>query len=226
MRGRLGQHGLSHMLPAREGQLGESRWRAQTLSPAPIFSPVQGWMGEIPDRLSLFCKVGAPSALTRQVSSRRSPTRASSRTGSSARRDEPKSIWEVMGRQKDVQYASRDDVQIARQKQLHQLRRVIRQLAKRLPASQRDSTGCRELAAYGCGTTMHIVRLLAPALASENLLKDIDFSSGGIRDRWEAGRRDALQMIERAPWSDPIDPLEGVVVHELSARTEREVRET
>jgi NTE family protein len=131
-----------------------------------------------------------------------------------------------MGRQKDVQYASRDDAHIVRQKQLHQLRHVIRQLAKQLPAPQRDRTDCRKLAAYGCGTTMHIVRLLAPSLASEDLFKDIDFSSGGIRDRWDAGVSDALQMIQRAPWNDPVDALEGVVVHELSARTESEVRET
>jgi NTE family protein len=140
--------------------------------------------------------------------------------------DEPNSIWEVMGRQKDVQYASRDDAHIARQKQLHQLRHVIRELAKQLPAPQRGSTGCRDLAAYGCGTTFHIVRLLAPSLASEDFFKDIDFSSAGIRDRWEAGARDTLQMIERTPWNDPVDPLEGVVVHELSARTGMEVRET
>ena len=33
-------------------------------------------------------------------------------------------------------------------------------------------------------------------------------------------------MIERAPWNEPADALEGVVVHELSARTGMEVRET
>ena len=48
---------------------------------------------------------------------------------------EPKSIWEVMGRQKDIQYASRADSHIARQKELHHLRHVIRELAKRLPES-------------------------------------------------------------------------------------------
>lgn len=140
--------------------------------------------------------------------------------------EEPKSIWEVMGRQKDVQYASRDDTHIARQKQLHQLRHVIRQLAEQLPAARRNGTVGRQLAAYGCGTTMHICRLLAPSLASEDFFKDIDFSSSGIRDRWEAGGRDARLMIERAPWNDPVDPLDGVVVHELSARTGRNIRAT
>jgi NTE family protein len=67
---------------------------------------------------------------------------------------------------------------------------------------------------------MHVVRLLAPALASEDYWKDIDFSAAGIRARWQAGLDDARRMIERAPWKAPVDPMEGVVVHELSARTE------
>lgn len=138
---------------------------------------------------------------------------------------EPKSIWEVMGRQKDIQYASRADTHIARQKQLHQLRHVIRELVKLLPESKRESASCRDLAAYGCGTTMHVVRLLAPALDTEDFFKDIDFSSAGIRERWEAGLRDAQQMIARAPWNEPVDTLEGVVVHELSARAGMTVRE-
>lgn len=139
---------------------------------------------------------------------------------------EPNSLWEVMGRQKDVQYASRDDAHILRQKQLHQLRHVIRQLAAQLPASRRDSIGCRQLAAYGCGTTMHICRLLAPSLTSEDFFKDIDFSRTGIRDRWQAGVRDAQRMMDRAPWDDPVDPLGGVIVHELSARTGSGVQDT
>jgi hypothetical protein len=32
-------------------------------------------------------------------------------------------------------------------------------------------------------------------------------------------------MIASAPWSNPVDALEGVVVHELSARTGMTVRE-
>jgi len=139
---------------------------------------------------------------------------------------EPESIWEVMGRQKDIQYASRADSHIARQKQIHRLRHVIRELAGRLPKEQENSPECRELASWGCGTTMHVVRLLAPTLDSEDYLKDIDFSPAGIRARWQAGRADTLRMIERAPWEAEVDPMEGVVVHELSARTHMQIEET
>ena len=136
---------------------------------------------------------------------------------------EPGSIWEVMGRQKDIQYASRADSHIAKQKQIHRLRHVIREIAARLPAEERDSVQCRELASWGCGTTMHVVRLLAPMLDSEDYFKDIDFSRAGIQARWQAGIDDTQRMIERAPWEAEVDPMEGVVVHELSVRTGMQV---
>ncbi len=132
---------------------------------------------------------------------------------------EPESLWQVLGRQKDIQYASRADSHIAQQKKIHHMRRVIRELVKSLPEEKRETPECRELAAWGCHTTMHVVRLLAPALASEDYWKDIDFSAEGIGARWQAGLDDARRMIERAPWQAPVDPMEGVVVHELSART-------
>lgn len=137
---------------------------------------------------------------------------------------EPESIWQVMGRQKDIQYASRADSHIARQKQIHRLRHVIRELEKNLTPERREQ--CKDLASWGCGTTMHVVRLLAPTLASEDYLKDIDFSPAGIRARWQAGLADTQRMIERAPWQAEVDPMEGVVVHELSARTGAEIKQT
>jgi NTE family protein len=130
---------------------------------------------------------------------------------------EPESLWQVMARQKDIQYASRADSHIARQKQIHHLRHVIRELAGHLPIDKQDE--CQPLAAWGCATTMHVVRLLAPALEGEDFTKDLDFSPAGIRFRREAGHADTRRMLQRAPWAAPVDPMEGVIVHELSART-------
>ena len=132
-----------------------------------------------------------------------------------AQGEEPESIWQVMGRQKDIQFASRADSHIARQQQIHHLRHVIRELARRLPAGERQSAEVRELAAWGCDTTMHVLRLLAPSLDGEDQLKDIDFTPAGIRARWQAGYADTLRMIDRQPWTAAVDPMEGVVVHEL-----------
>src|SRR5438270_6096210 len=51
--------------------------------------------------------------------------------------DEPDTIWRVMGRQKDIQFASRADSHIERQRQIHRLRHVIRELGRQLPAGKR-----------------------------------------------------------------------------------------
>jgi len=126
---------------------------------------------------------------------------------------EPDSIWEVMARHKDIQFASRADSHILRQKQLHRLRHVIRELSQELPAGKRSEAHCKELAAWGCSTTMHVAHLVAPRLDDEDSTKDIDFSPAGVRARREAGFADTLRMIERAPWTAATDPIEGVIEH-------------
>ena len=127
---------------------------------------------------------------------------------------EPSSVWQVMGRAKDIQYASRAKSHIARQKQIHHLRHIIRELASRLPEKARVSAEIRELAAWGCGTTMHVARLNAPNLDGEDHTKDIDFTPDGIRARRQAGFADTQRMLARAPWTAAVDPTEGVVIHE------------
>src|SRR6266571_9211939 len=113
---------------------------------------------------------------------------------------EPETLWQVSGRQKDIQYASRAKSHIARQKQIHHLRHIIRELAKHVPTKTRTSPVVKELASWGCGTTMHVTRLVAPRIDREDQLKDIDFSPSGIRARREAGYTAARRIIQRAPW--------------------------
>jgi len=131
---------------------------------------------------------------------------------------EPDSIWQVLGRQKDIQYASRAANHLARQKQIHRLRHVVSQLADHVPLELRNSPEVQELSAWGCRTTMHVVRLLAPRLMNEDHTKDIDFTTHGIHARWEAGYVDAKDAIAQAPWTREIDPVEGVFLHDHESR--------
>jgi NTE family protein len=127
---------------------------------------------------------------------------------------EPETMWEVMHRQKDIQYSSRVATHIARQMQSHRLRHVITELLPYIPEEVRNTDTVRELAGWGCLTRMHVVRLLAPRLANEDHTKDVDFSPTGIRKRWEAGHADTLRAMERKPWQGEFDPLDGVILHE------------
>lgn len=131
--------------------------------------------------------------------------------------DEPESIWQVMNRQKDIQYASRAASHIKRQRQLHRLRHVIEQIADKVPADAPYAADVDALRAYGCQTRMHVLRLLAPQLDDEDHTKDVDFSPRGIAARWQAGYDHTRKTIELGQWREPVDPLEGFVLHETLA---------
>ena len=129
---------------------------------------------------------------------------------------EPETIWEVLHRQKDIQYSSRVANHIARQLYVHRLRHVIRRLIDHIPEPARSSELIRDLAEYGCTTRMHVIRLLAPRLGGEDHTKDIDFSPAGIRNRWNAGYIAAQRAIQQTPWQGEFSPLDGVVLHEVT----------
>jgi NTE family protein len=136
---------------------------------------------------------------------------------------EPETLWQVMGRQKDIQYASRNRSHIARQKQIHHLRHIIGEISKHVPEKSRESPEVRELASWGCKTTMHVVRLVAPKLDGEDHTKDIDFTPWGIKSRWQAGYADTKRMLDTAPWRAPVDPIEGVIIHDDPSRVTTEL---
>jgi NTE family protein len=133
---------------------------------------------------------------------------------------EPQSVWEVMTRHKDIQFSSRAGPFIARLQKIHRLRRALHKLMEHWPQGAQDKRipEWDDLEAEACDSTMHVVRLLAPTDASEDFLKDADFSRAGIRRRWTAGYEDTQRAIERAPWKDPADPMQGLIVHEALPR--------
>jgi len=126
----------------------------------------------------------------------------------------PTTIQQVMARHKDIQFSSRGKTHVTRQAQLHRLRHVVRELANRLPAEVRADPAVQDLADYGCGTLMHLVRFLAPRLDGEDHTKDIDFTRAGIERRWQAGFDHASKVLVKKPWQAEVDPLAGIVIHE------------
>ncbi len=132
--------------------------------------------------------------------------------------EEPRSIWDVANREKDLQYASRAVNQIKLQRQIHRMRHVISALADKLPADVANTPEVRELTAYGCRTRMHVVRLLAPRLKNEDNTKDVDFSPQGIEARWQAGLSDMRETLAAKPWDGDHDLDEGFVLHDTAAR--------
>lgn len=132
---------------------------------------------------------------------------------------EPETIWEVLHRQKNIQYSSRVATHITRQAQIHRLRHVIKELAQYIPAELRTREDVRELTGYGCLTRMHFVRLLWSGHENEDHTKDVDFSQSSIQKRWQAGYEQTMHAVRQAPWQREVDPLEGVFLHDSGNST-------
>ena len=126
----------------------------------------------------------------------------------------PMTLEEVAEREKEIRYASRSDSHIARQQEKHELRHVIRALHQLMPKEIATRPEVEHLAAHGCHTQMHIVRLLAPHLATDDRFRDIDFTRGNIETRWQAGLEAGERMLAERPWTNPGDALHGVVIHD------------
>lgn len=129
--------------------------------------------------------------------------------------DAPRNMWQVSARQKDIQFASRVNSHVRRQAQIHQLRHIVRQLTRELPATALERPELQELASYGCGTVMHLMRLVAPRLPDEDQTKDMDFNTSRIRARWDAGLGDTRRTLAQQAWLAPVGPMDGLVVHDL-----------
>jgi NTE family protein len=140
--------------------------------------------------------------------------------------EEPHSISQTLDRQKDIMYASRSDRNIETYQAMHNLRRVIRELYRHLPELKRKQPNFRKLAEWGCHTTMDIVHLGNRDRDWELASKDVDFSRTALEERWQLGYADAARVLERAAWTDPVDPLVGVVVHRMPCEDEDSIQRT
>ena len=125
----------------------------------------------------------------------------------------PCSIAQVEARHKDIGYASRSDRSLASHRTKHNLRRAVMALWEALPPEKQKDCHLNALAELGCTTTMHIVHLIHQTDPDELPSKDFEFSRSTIQRLQALGYGDAKRIIEEHPWSAPVPPDVGVVIH-------------
>ena len=133
----------------------------------------------------------------------------------SATGPEPTTLDQVQTRQKDVMFASRSQQHIQQYLQLHTLRKALHAMQQKLPDALKTEDDAQHLAALGCETVMHIVRLPYAGRDWHMASKDINFSRGSIAWRWEQGYHDATRAIGLGGWLTEAPAGVGIVVHEL-----------
>ena len=77
------------------------------------------------------------------------------------------------------------------------MRHIVRELVNMLPEERKNTPEVKELASWGCTTTMHLVEINAEPIDGETNARDYDFSQAAIQARWQAGYADMHHQYVR-----------------------------
>jgi NTE family protein len=106
----------------------------------------------------------------------------------SATADRPKTIMDVMAREKEIRYSSRTrqiSAQMIKQRKEHE---TIRRLLAKLPPVLADDRDAKRLAALTRDAPVNLVHLIYRANAWEGGSRDFEFSRRTMEDHWRSGR--------------------------------------
>ncbi|TBW40711.1 patatin-like phospholipase family protein [Siculibacillus lacustris] len=127
----------------------------------------------------------------------------------------PRSMAEVMARQKDITYSSRTRAGTTRFAQKYGLQRQLLAALERIPADLRTAEERALLDDLRQPGVVNILQLVYRTRNWESDNKDYEFSARSARDHRAAGRRDAGALLARREWLVPPDAAAGVVVRDL-----------
>jgi NTE family protein len=99
----------------------------------------------------------------------------------------PKTIMDVMARQKEIQYSSRTRTISDQQMLLRQRREVALRVLAKLPPELHDDPDVKALTAIAADRPVSLVQLIYRANAWEGGSRDYEFSERTKNDHWQAG---------------------------------------
>ena len=135
-----------------------------------------------------------------------------------ARGPMPRTLYEAVGREKDIRYSSRTRLNTDVAKEKLERRKALRDLLARLPDEfQQDPQvrGLRER--YESTPAIALVHLIYRDRNYETQAKDYLFSRQAILDHWEGGKRDVDKTFHHPAWHDCAARREpGIAVYDLT----------
>lgn len=102
--------------------------------------------------------------------------------------DPPKTIMDVMAREKEIRYSSRTRAVSAEAVRRRGVRDAIRRVLDKLPEEMRGDSDVQALAALATEHPLSLVQLIHRANAWEGGSRDYEFSQRTMREHWDAGR--------------------------------------
>jgi len=134
----------------------------------------------------------------------------------SARGTVPRTVAEVMTRQKEIQYSSRTRSNSDRFRYTQKLRNAVSRLLQKLPEELRDSPEVTLLQPHASPKVYNLVQLVYRAKQYEGDSKDYEFSRLSMEDHWQAGYYDTVRTLRHPEVLARPDNLEGVMTFDLS----------
>ncbi|MBS0373696.1 MAG: patatin-like phospholipase family protein [Proteobacteria bacterium] len=127
----------------------------------------------------------------------------------------PRSMAEVMTRQKEIQFSSRTRTNSDRFRHMQMLRNTLASLLEKLPEELRDSPEIEVLAPVASAKAYNIVQLIYRAKGHEGDSKDYEFSRLSMEEHWRAGAQDTVRTLRHAEILERPANLEGVLTFDL-----------
>ncbi len=110
----------------------------------------------------------------------------------------PRTIGDVVAREKEIRFSSRTRQVTAERLRLRQERELIRRLVARLPEELRDDADVRALEALADEYPLSVVHLIYRANAWEGGARDYEFSARTMAEHWHAGRTAIAETMANA----------------------------
>ena len=134
----------------------------------------------------------------------------------SARGALPRTMPEVMTRQKEIQYSSRTRNSSDRFKSVQRLRNALASLLEKLPDEFRNSPELAILKPHTQAKVYNLVQLIYRAKQYEGDSKDYEFSRLSMEDHWRAGYHDTVRTLRHPEVLERPDNHEGVMTFDLA----------
>jgi NTE family protein len=128
----------------------------------------------------------------------------------------PLSLLEAAEREKDIRFSSRTRMNTDKNKQVHNVRRALRELIGKLPDYLKNDPSVEILCKAAQENTVTVVHLIYRSKNYESSSKDYDFSHIGMVEHWGAGERDVHLSMRHKDWLERPQSDETMVTYDLT----------
>ncbi|OUL98396.1 DUF3734 domain-containing protein [Variovorax sp. JS1663] len=142
----------------------------------------------------------------------------------SARGAMPRTLAEVMERQKDITYSSRTRMNTDALASNLNLQQAVADLIAKLPASLRKDPSVAAVCSQLTHEPIEIVHLIYRDKPYEIESKDYEFSRASVDEHWEAGLRDICKTLEHPEWLRAASQANGVTTFDMAEPNTPRVR--